>query len=179
MKKPVSLFLVGPMGAGKSTIGRHLARLLKMEFLDTDQEIEARSGADIAWIFDVEGEAGFRKRENSIIDELSQKTGVVLATGGGAILHPDSRNCLAARGTVVYLKTSVEQQLLRTQHDKKRPLIEWARESEGASEEELRGLMEAREPLYHSIADVTVSTDGRTVKAVAAEVLDMLEVALP
>ncbi|MES2212548.1 MAG: shikimate kinase AroK, partial [Pseudomonadota bacterium] len=167
MKRPINLFLVGPMGAGKSTIGRHLARTLKMDFLDTDQEIELSTGADIAWIFDVEGEEGFRQREIQAIDRLSQKQGIVLATGGGAILAPENRKCLAARGTVVYLKTSVAQQLVRTQHDKKRPLIEAARS--GETEEELRRIMEEREPLYREIADMTVTTDGRTVKAVAAE----------
>lgn len=171
MQRLVNLFLVGPMGAGKSTIGRQLAKDLKLEFYDTDQEIEVRSGADIAWIFDVEGEEGFRKREAQVIDELSQMQGIVLATGGGAILAPENRNRLAARGTVVYLQTTVEQQIRRTvsARDKRRPLLQVGPEST------LKNLMDTREPLYREIADVVVVTDGRTVRSVAQEVIRMLE----
>lgn len=170
MKRSVNLFLVGPMGAGKSTIGKQLAKELKLEFYDADQEIEARSGADIAWIFDVEGEEGFRKREVHVIDELSQLQGIVLATGGGAVLSPDNRNRLAARGTVVYLFTTVEQQMRRTARDKRRPLL-----ITETPESTLRELMAFRDPLYREVADVVVNTDGRTVRSVAAEVVKMLE----
>jgi shikimate kinase len=172
MKRLVNLFLIGPMGAGKSTIGKQLARDLKLEFYDADQEIEARSGADIAWIFDVEGEAGFRKREAQVIDELSQMQGIVLATGGGAILNPENRNRLAARGTVVYLQTTVEQQIRRTvsARDKRRPLLQT-----DTPESTLKDLMDARDPLYKEIADVVVATDGRTVRSVAQEVVRMIE----
>lgn len=170
MKRSVNLFLVGPMGAGKSTIGKQLAKELKLEFYDADQEIEARTGADIAWIFDVEGEEGFRKREAHVIDELSQLQGIVLATGGGAVLNADNRNRLAARGTVVYLFTTVEQQMRRTARDKRRPLL-----ITETPESTLRELMAFRDPLYREVADVVVNTDGRTVRSVSAEVVKMLE----
>lgn len=158
------------MGAGKSTIGKQLAKELKLEFYDADQEIEARTGADIAWIFDVEGEEGFRKREAYVIDELSQLQGIVLATGGGAVLNADNRNRLAARGTVVYLYTTVEQQMRRTARDKRRPLL-----ITETPESVLRELMAFRDPLYREVADVVVNTDGRTVRSVSAEVIKMLE----
>lgn len=158
------------MGAGKSTIGKQLAKELKLEFYDADQEIEARTGADIAWIFDKEGEEGFRKREIQVIDALTQLQGIVLATGGGAILSSENRNKLAARGTVVYLCATVEQQKRRTSRDKRRPLIHTE-----VPEETLLELMKDRDPLYREIADMIVSTDGRTVRAVAADVVRMLE----
>lgn len=167
----LNLYLIGPMGAGKSTIGKSLARELKLEFFDADQEIEKRTGADISWIFDVEGEEGFRAREEKVIDDLTQKQGIVLATGGGAILSPDNRKNLAARGTVVYLSTTVEQQIERTLRDKRRPLLQGTDDRE----ETLRELMEEREHLYQEIADMVISTDQRTVKSVAQEVLRVLE----
>lgn len=167
----LNLFLIGPMGAGKSTIGKSLARELKLEFFDADQEIERRTGADIGWIFDVEGEDGFRVREAKIIDELSQQQGIVLATGGGAILTPENRKHLAARGTVVYLFTTVEQQVERTLRDKRRPLLQEVDDREST----LQDLMVDREPLYEEIADITVSTDQRTVKSVTQEIVRALE----
>lgn len=172
MKRTINIFLVGPMGAGKSTIGKQLAKELKLEFCDVDQQIEDRAGAPVAWIFDIEGEDGFRKREETVIDELSQQQGLVLATGGGAILSPENRNRLAARGTVVYLYTTVEQQLKRTAKDKKRPLLQ---QNDMPREEKLDVLMEARDPLYREIADITIDTDGRTVRSVAQEVIRVLE----
>lgn len=172
MNRTINLFLVGPMGAGKSTIGRQIAQMLVLPFFDVDQEIERRAGADIGWIFDVEGEDGFRRREEAVIDELSQKRGLVLATGGGAILSPDSRNRLAARGIVVYLHTTVEQQLKRTAKDKKRPQLQHL---DVPKEEKLDDLMESRDPLYREIADVIIDTDGRTVRSVAQEVIRVLE----
>ncbi|MBS0290229.1 MAG: shikimate kinase AroK [Proteobacteria bacterium] len=170
MKRSVNLFLIGPMGAGKSTIGKQLAKELKLEFFDADQEIEARTGADIAWIFDVEGEEGFRKREASVIDELSQRQGIVLATGGGAVLNADNRNRLAARGTVVYLFTTVAQQVHRTARDKRRPLIKT-----DVPESALLELMALRDPLYREIADVVVPTDGRTVRSVTSDIIRLIE----
>lgn len=166
----LNLYLVGPMGAGKSTIGKNLARELKLEFFDADQEIEKRTGADIGWIFDVEGEDGFRVREAKVIDDLTQMQGIVLATGGGAILTPENRKHLSARGTVVYLYTTVEQQIERTLRDKRRPLLQT-----DDKEETLKDLMIEREHLYAEIADMTVSTDQRTVKSVAQEVMRLLE----
>ncbi len=169
MNKPKNLFLVGPMGAGKSAVGRHLARLLHLEFVDSDEEIETRTGVDIPFIFEKEGEEGFRKREVKVIDELSQREGVVLATGGGAIADPESRSRLGARGFVVYLHTSVKQQLERTQRRRKRPLLE-----NGDNEKVLRELMEQRDPLYREISDLIIETDGRRVQTVAREIHDAL-----
>ena len=165
MRKPKNLFLVGPMGAGKSAVGRHLARLLHLEFVDSDEEIETRTGVDIPFIFEKEGEEGFRKREIKVIDKLSQREGVVLATGGGAIVDPESRNRLGARGFVIYLHTSVNQQLERTQKGRERPLL-----NNGDKEKILSDLMEQRDPLYREIADLIVETDGRKVQTVACEI---------
>ncbi len=169
--RPLNLYLIGPMGAGKSTIGKYLARELNIEFYDTDQVIEERSGADISWIFDVEGEEGFRRRERKIIDELTQRIGIVLATGGGAILDPENRNRLAARGTVVYLHTTVEQQMKRTMRDKRRPELQ----QENFGSDDMCDLMQERDPLYKEISDIIVETDGRTVRSVAAEVIRLLD----
>ena len=124
MAEKRNIFLVGPMGAGKSTIGRHLADELHLEFFDSDQEIERRSGADITWIFDLEGEDGFRKREENVINDLTDKQGIVLATGGGSIMTKAVRNRLSARGIVVYLQTTIDKQVARTQRDKRRPLLQ-------------------------------------------------------
>lgn len=118
MAEKRNIFLVGPMGAGKSTIGRQLAQQLNMEFFDSDQEIERRTGADVGWVFDVEGEEGFRDREEKVINELTEKQGIVLATGGGSVKSRETRNRLSARGVVVYLETTIEKQLARTQRDK-------------------------------------------------------------
>ncbi|MGB5247351.1 MAG: shikimate kinase AroK [Woeseia sp.] len=165
MKKPNNLFLVGPMGAGKSAVGRQLARLMHLEFVDSDEEIESRTGVDVPFIFEKEGEAGFRKREVAVIDALTQLDGVVLATGGGAILDPQSRGWLGGRGFVVYLYTSVDQQFARTQRGRERPLLE-NRDPRTVLEE----LMQVRDPLYREIADLVVNTDGRRVQTVAKEI---------
>jgi shikimate kinase len=169
MKTPKSLFLVGPMGAGKSAVGRQLAKLLHLDFIDSDDEIEARTGVDIPFIFEKEGEEGFRKREAKVIDELSQRQGVVLATGGGAVVDPDSRSHLGARGFVIYLYTSVPQQLQRTQRGRERPML-----ANGDRAEVLENLMSARDPLYREIADLVVDTDGRRVQAVARQIHEAL-----
>lgn len=157
------------MGAGKSAVGRQLARLLHLEFVDSDQEIESRTGVDIPFIFEKEGEDGFRKREARVIDDLSRKDGIVLATGGGAIMDPENRNHLGARGFVIYLHTSVGQQLSRTRKGRDRPLLD-----DDDPRAVLEALMATREPLYREIADLTVETDGRKVRAVANEILDRL-----
>jgi shikimate kinase len=167
---PQNLFLVGPMGAGKSAVGRQLARLLHLSFVDSDDEIESRTGVDIPFIFEKEGEEGFRKREAKVIDELSSKDGIVLATGGGAIINPQNRNHLGARGFVVYLFTSVDQQVARTQRGRERPML-----ANGDSRKILEDLMTFRDPLYREIADLTVETDGRRVNAVANEIMDKLK----
>jgi len=169
MKHPKNLFLIGPMGAGKSAVGRQLARMLHLSFMDSDDEIESRTGVDISFIFEKEGEDGFRKRESKAIDDLSAMEGVILATGGGAIIDPKNRSHLGARGFVVYLYTTVEQQLARTQRGRERPLLE-----SGDRQQILTDLMAERDPLYREIADLTVETDGRKVKAVANEIMERL-----
>jgi shikimate kinase len=157
------------MGAGKSAVGRQLARLLHLEFLDSDEEIESRTGVDIPFIFEKEGEEGFRKREVKVIDDLSRRDGVVLATGGGAIVDPESRSRLGARGFVVYLHTSVNQQLERTRSGRERPLLE-----SSDKQQVLQDLMEERDPLYREISDLIVETDGRRVQTVAREIQEAL-----
>jgi len=170
MKTPGSLFLTGPMGAGKSTIGRQLSKQLDLPFHDSDHEIEARTGVDIPLIFDLEGETGFRKRESVVIDELTQLAGIVLATGGGAILDPANREHLGNRGKVIYLHASVNQQLKRTRMDRNRPLLQT--EDPRARLEEL---MAIRDPLYREIASVVIDTDGMRVRDVVKKILEMLE----
>ena len=161
------------MGAGKSTIGRLLAKELKLRFKDSDKEIEQRTGADIPWIFDVEGEQGFREREQSMVVELCELDGVVIATGGGVVLRPENRQALRDGGRVVYLHASVEQQLERTSRDRNRPLLRNAEPSKV-----LRNLMEIRDPLYREIADIIIETDERPPRLVVQEIIDRLK-ALP
>ena len=160
-----NVILVGPMGAGKSTIGRQLASILGLVFVDSDQEIEARTGADIPWIFDVEGEEGFRNREEQVIDELTKRDGIVLATGGGAVIRARNRSNIAARGFVVYLETSIDQQLNRTSRDRNRPLLQ-----KGDPRNVLTDLMGLRDPLYREVSDYVIATDGRGVREVAQEI---------
>ncbi|MDH5433638.1 MAG: shikimate kinase AroK [Gammaproteobacteria bacterium] len=170
MKGKRNIFLVGPMGAGKTTIGKQLAQMLHLEFIDSDLEIEARTGAPIDWIFDIEGEAGFRKREKEIIAELTQKQGIVLATGGGAIEDAESRNFLAGRGIVVYLETSIEQQLERTRRDKRRPLLQESDDPEAT----LIDLHNNRDQLYREIADIMVATNENSIKSVASKIIEQV-----
>ena len=164
------VYLVGPMGAGKTTIGKYLAQHLKLQFADTDSEIESRTGADIPWIFDVEGEEGFRDREQQVVEEMTQWDDIVLATGGGVILRPENRRALGGRGFVVYLYASVEEQVKRTRRDRRRPLLQ-----KGDPEEVLRGLMEVRDPLYREIADHIIETDGCSPKTVAQRLVRELQ----
>ena len=156
---------MGPMGSGKTAVGRQLAERLGLQFADSDAEIEARTGVDIAYIFEREGEAGFRVRERDMIDELTKRDGIVLATGGGAILFPENRERLAARGTVVFLDATIEQQLERTRRGRHRPLL-----ATGDPRARLEELMGTRDPLYRSIAAITVTTDGRRLSAVADQI---------
>lgn len=160
-----NIFLVGPMGAGKSAVGRQLARMLQLEFHDSDTVIETRTGVDIAFIFEKEGEAGFRRRESEVIRALTALEGIVLATGGGAVLDAENRAMLASRGRVVYLDASVEQQLERTRLSSHRPLLETP-DPAGR----LAALMRERGPLYRALATVVVETDGRMVREVAQEI---------
>ena len=164
------IFLVGPMGAGKSTIGKYLAQHLKLRFADTDTEIEARTGADIPWIFDVEGEQGFREREQQVVEEMTNWDDIVLATGGGVIMRPENRQALGARGFVVYLYASVDEQVRRTRRDRRRPLLQ-----KGDPEEVLRSLMAVRDPLYREIADHIIETDGCSPRTVAQRLVAELQ----
>ena len=166
------IFLIGPMGSGKSAVGKVLARLRGLRFIDSDVEIEHRTGVDIPFIFEKEGEAGFRQREREAIESLTALEGIVLATGGGAVLLPENRRQLAARGQVVYLETSVAQQADRVRHGRNRPLL-----AAGDTTTRLGQLMDARAALYAEIADVVVSTDGRRVNSVAEHVLRELAAA--
>ena len=170
MKTPGSLFLTGPMGAGKSTIGRQLSRQLRMTFYDSDREIENRTGVDIPLIFELEGEQGFRKRERLVIDELTSLPDIVLATGGGAILDADNRKHMAERGLVIYLHASVNQQLARTKHDRNRPLLQTDN-----PRQRLDDLMQLRDPLYREIADLVIDTDGKRVMAVVNQIIRKLK----
>jgi len=164
-----NVFLIGPMGSGKTAVGRQLARTLGFTFHDSDAEIERRTGVDIAYIFEKEGEAGFRLRERDAIAELTRLEPIVLATGGGAILHADNRRLLAERGRVVWLQASVDQQMERTRHGRHRPLL-----LNTDPRTRLDELTREREPLYAEIADVTVTTDGRRVQAVTDDILRAL-----
>jgi shikimate kinase len=160
-----NIFLIGPMGSGKSAVGRHLARLFHLTFYDSDADIEAKTGVDISFIFEKEGEAGFRTREKESIERLTRLESIVLATGGGAVIEADNRRVLAERGIVVYLETSIEQQLERTRHARHRPLL-----NDTDPEEKLKELMLRRAALYAEVANITVSTDGRRVQLVAEEI---------
>jgi shikimate kinase len=165
-----NVFLVGPMGSGKTAVGKYIARLTSAVFYDSDTEIERRTGVDIPFIFEKEGESGFRQREREAIDALTQREPIVLATGGGAVLLEDNRRCLATRGCVVYLETSVAQQTSRVRRSRNRPLL-----SDADPVLKLTELMLLRGPLYAQIADIIVVTDGRRVSAVAADIMRGLE----
>ncbi len=165
-----NVYLVGMMGAGKTTVGRLIARRLKLRFLDSDHEIEERCGVKIRVIFEIEGEAGFRSREAQTIAELTALEGVVLATGGGAVLSAANRQRLAAQGTVVYLRARPEDLYKRVRHDRNRPLL--------ATEDpltRLRELYAERDPLYGEVADLVVETGAQSVQALARVLLDKLE----
>ena len=165
LSKNRNLFLVGPMAVGKTTIGKLLARELRLQFIDSDQEIEKIAGAEITWIFDVEGEEKFRDRESSVIDELTQREGILLATGGGSVLRKENRRYLQARGIVVYLDTSLDTQIRRTEKDKKRPLLQNVDHRKILAE-----LRDVRDPMYNEVADFKVfvgdSNSRKTVSSI-------------
>lgn len=167
-----NIYLVGPMGAGKTTIGRRIAEIKGMQFVDSDHEVEKRTGVDISFIFDMEGEEGFRKRESRMIAELAELSNTVMATGGGAVVDDDTCNLLSARGVVVYLQTSLEQQLARTHKADNRPLLEGSDNIEAT----LTQLMEERDPLYRGIADLVVQTGDQHARKLAREIVEQLEV---
>jgi shikimate kinase len=169
MQHARNLYLVGMMGAGKTTVGRALARRLKLRFIDSDHEIEARCGVKIPVIFEIEGEAGFRARESQVIAELTALDGVVLATGGGVVLLDANRRLLAARGTVVYLRATPEHLYERVRQDKDRPLL-----ATGDPLERLRSLYRERDPLYRAVADLVVDTGRQSVQVLARGLLEQL-----
>ena len=169
MKRPDNFFLVGLMGAGKSSVGRQLANILHKDFIDSDAEIEHRTGVDIPLIFELEGEAGFRQRESRVIEDLTQQHDIVLATGGGVVLDARNREALKNRGFVIYLQASVEQLFERTARDRRRPLLQT-----GDPRARLTELLQQREPLYEEIADLIVNTDRRSVRQVVDEIRDQI-----
>ena len=166
---PNNLVLVGMMGAGKTTVGRWLARRLRLPFFDSDQEVERRCGVKIPVVFDIEGEAGFRAREAQVIEELTALDSIVLATGGGAVARAQNRERLAARGFVAYLHARPEDLYARVRHDRNRPLL-----AAGDPLERLRELYRERDPLYRQIADLVVETGSQSVQALARELLDKI-----
>lgn len=164
-----NIYLVGPMGAGKSTIGRVLAAELHLSFRDSDKVIEDRTGADIPWIFDMEGEEGFRDRESAVLDELSKGQDVVIATGGGIILRMQNREIMRLSGYVCYLTASIEQLVERTARDKKRPLLQVEN-----PRQKIIDLVALRDPLYREAADFIINTDRRSPKLVAQEIASLV-----
>ncbi len=164
------IFLVGPMGAGKTTIGNQLARSLNLDFIDLDQELERRTGASVSLIFDIEGESGFREREKKLINELTQRDRTVLATGGGAVLAADNRQRLSRRGFVVYLKTPLETLVERTRYDTSRPLLH-----SGDPAATLGEILQVREPLYAEVADLVVDSGTLSVKQVLKMISEELQ----
>jgi shikimate kinase len=164
-----NIYLIGPMGSGKTAVGRRLAAVLGLEFVDSDAEIERRTGVDIRYIFEKEGEARFRERERDVIADLTARRGVVVATGGGAVLDSTTRARLAATGTVIYLQANIDAQLKRTQATRNRPLL-----LDEDPRTVLERLMAIRRPLYEQIADLTVDTSGRQVRTVATNVAELL-----
>ncbi|RCS56586.1 shikimate kinase AroK [Parvibium lacunae] len=166
----MNVALIGPMGAGKSTVGRLLARELGLSFVDSDHEIEARTGVKIPVIFDLEGEAGFRRREAQIVDELTQRDNMVLATGGGAILQAENRDHLRSRTTVIYLRASLNELWHRVQHDRNRPLLQ----SENPRQK-LAQLLEQRMPLYEQTAHFTVESNGHSAHHVINKIMQLLQ----
>ena len=164
-----NIYLVGPTGSGKTAVGRQLAKLTGLEFFDSDHEIEKRTGVEVSYIFEKEGEAGFRERECDMLRELTARSGVIVATGGGAVLDPGNRRRLADTGTVIYLRTSVDEQLRRTGRTRKRPLL-----NQGDPRAVLEAMAATRRPLYEEIADIEIDTSRQRVRAVAQTVKDRL-----
>jgi len=170
MAKNINIFLVGLMGAGKTTIGRQIANELSLDFFDSDHEIENRTGVTITHIFDIEGEAGFRKRETAMLNELTEKKGIVLATGGGAILKPENRQFLMSRGTTIYLYANIDTLVERTSKDRNRPLLQTE-----DPRKKLQELFDIRDPLYRETADIIIDTGKDSVRLAIKEILEKLQ----
>ncbi|VAX13581.1 Shikimate kinase I [hydrothermal vent metagenome] len=170
MNQPQRIILIGPMGAGKTTIGRQLAKTLDLDFVDSDHEIEIRTGANIPLIFDLEGEEGFRQREMAVIDELSQRKQLVLATGGGVVLRAENRQHLHDRGIVIYLHAEIDQLLKRTHHDRNRPLLQT-----GNPRKKFEELMSLREPLYRETAHLIINTDQHSINHTVSRIISALD----
>lgn len=170
MNPSPNLFLIGPMGAGKSSIGRRLAEHFGMPCIDLDAEVEQRTGASVATIFEIEGEAGFRRRESAALTELAARDGIVLATGGGTVLEPANRTVLRDHGFVLWLETGVEQQLLRLARDRKRPLLDTSDRPA-----RLQQLARERDPIYRALADLAVASVGESCQHAAARITALLE----
>ena len=168
-RERLNIFLIGPTGSGKTAVGRQLARETGLKFIDSDQEIEKRTGVEIAFIFEKEGEQGFRERESDMIRELTAQDGLIVATGGGAVLAAENRQRLADNGVVVYLKTGVAEQLKRTGRSRKRPLL-----NRRNPREVLEQMAATRTPLYEEIADIEVDTSNQRVRTVAQQVGKLL-----
>lgn len=162
---PANIFLVGPMGVGKTTIGKLLASDLKMDFVDTDHEVEKRAGADITWIFDVEGEQGFRFRESRVLEDIANKSHQVIATGGGIVLDPLNRNVIKTKGYCVYLSANLDQLVARVGKDKKRPLLQ-----QDSPAVILERVLKIRDPLYREVANIVVKTNTRPPRQLAKEI---------
>ncbi len=166
MKNSQNIFLIGPTGAGKTTVGRNIARRLRIDFFDSDREIESLCGVSIPTIFEYEGEQGFRDRETKVIDELTQRSSILLATGGGSILREENRKMLSERGTVIYLHVNLKEQFSRISNDKNRPLLQTEN-----PRDTLRKMMQERSPIYESVADYRVNSNGRNMRYVIEQIL--------
>jgi len=168
--KHSNLYLIGPMGAGKSSVGKQLAKQLGMDFYDSDEEIEKSTGVDLGWIFDIEGEDGFRKRETAVLADLTQHANIVLATGGGTVVESANQQMLSERGVLIYLEVSLEHQEPRVVNESRRPALRVKNR-----QEVLKQLQEERLPIYESLADFKVHTDNRSVRAVTDDIIAWLK----
>ena len=166
----MNIFIVGPMGSGKSTVGKIISDELFLDFFDTDDEIEIRTGASIDWIFDLEGESGFRKRESEMLDEMVKRNSIVLSTGGGIVLESSNRELLSSRGTVFYLSTPISVQVERTAKDKDRPLLK-----NGDPEKILSKLHDEKEEFYKSVSDHIIETEDKSSQEVASEIIKLVK----
>ena len=167
---PQNIFLVGPMGAGKTSIGKRLSKRLKREFMDSDRVLEDRTGVSIATIFELEGEDGFRDRDTKILRELAESTDAVIATGGGIVVREINRPILKENGTIVYLQASVDTQLKRTRHDKKRPLLQT-----NNRRDKLLALAKQRNPIYEDLADIVIHTDNQSISSSLSQIIKQLK----